>query len=281
MAQSKLERLQTLLCDLESVAVAYSGGVDSTLVLRVAHDALGDRAIALTAISPSLPEHERLEAEAIAQEIGVRHVPLETRETEDPRYIANAPDRCFFCKDEVYGRLVDFARREGYRHLVDGTNADDAGDHRPGRAAARKHGVRSPLEEVGLAKSEVREAARRLGLSNWDKPAAACLASRVPYGSPITEHMLSQVERAESALKRMGFGQLRVRHHDRIARIEVDPAEFESVLARREEIVERLTDIGFAYVSLDLAGFRSGSMNEALSSPRSADGRREAQTAAR
>ncbi|MBE7471259.1 MAG: ATP-dependent sacrificial sulfur transferase LarE [Anaerolineae bacterium] len=260
----KLEKLKETMRQMESVVVAYSGGVDSALVLKVAHDCLGDKALAMTAISASLAAHERAEAEAIVSHIGARYMPIESQETADPRYLANAPNRCYFCKSEVYTKLVDYAQQEGYNYVVDGTNLDDVGDHRPGRQAARERGVRSPLQEVGLTKVEIRELARTLGLPNWDKPAAACLSSRIPYGVTITLQMLSQVERAELALKQMGFRQLRVRHHNDIARLEIEAADFEAVLRQREQIVDRLKGLGYAYVTLDLAGFRSGSMNEVL-----------------
>jgi len=262
---NKQKQLREFLEEMESVVVAYSGGIDSTLLLKLAYDSLGDeRVVAITAVSPSVPQHEVEEAQAIAREIGARHVLIDSHEAEDPRYLANTPNRCYFCKTNVYDQLIDYAQREGYRGVVDGTNADDADDHRPGRRAALERGVRSPLQEVGLTKAELRNLARALELPNWNKPAAACLSSRIPYGTAITPEMLSQVERAELVFKEMDFGQLRVRHHDDVARIEVDPDEFEEVLANRDQIIEALQELGYTYVTLDLAGFRSGSMNEAI-----------------
>jgi uncharacterized protein len=273
----KLAELEKIFRELESVVVAYSGGVDSTLALKVAYETLGERAIAATAISASLPEYERVEAEQIAQQIGARHILIESHETEDDRYLANAPNRCYFCKSEVYDLLLEVAQKEGVRQVVDGTNADDARDHRPGWQAARERGVRSPLQEAGLTKDDVRSLAHRYGLANWDKPAAACLSSRIPYGKLITLEALSQVEQAELALRQMGFRQLRVRHHEQIARIEMEAENFRQVLAQREEIVALLKGLGYTYVTLDLAGFRSGSMNEAIK----ANGHRKAAPASK
>jgi uncharacterized protein len=260
----KVEQLNALLDELGSVVVAYSGGIDSTLLLKVAHDRLGERALAITAVSASLPAAERQEAEAIAREIGARHVLIESHETENPDYLANTPNRCYFCKQEVYADLVAYARNYGFAHVIDGTNLDDAGDHRPGRRAAREHSVRSPLKESGFTKDDIRSLARLLGLPNWDKPSAACLSSRIPYGTTITLEQLSQVERAEAALRALGLRQVRVRHHGPVARIEVEESDFPSVLAHRDELQETFKSLGFTFITLDLAGFRSGSMNETL-----------------
>ena len=262
--QQKHHRLEAILSDMGSVAVALSGGVDSGLVAKVARDCLGDAAIAVTAVSPSLASEERDVVKSLVERVGIRHVFLDSHETEDPRYQKNAPDRCYFCKTNVYDVLSGYADGEGFRFLVDGTNADDVGDHRPGRRAAHEQGVRSPLQEAAISKVEVRAIARELDLPIWDKPAAACLASRIPYGSRVTDEKLSQVERAEAVLRELGIRQLRVRHHDRVARLEVEPDAVATVVRHRDEIAGRLQRIGFAYVTLDLQGFRSGSMNEVL-----------------
>jgi uncharacterized protein len=246
-----------------SVVVAYSGGVDSTLVLKIAHDELGERALGVTAVSPSLPSGELEEAEAAARRIGVRWVNIETDEVDDPRYQANTEARCYFCKTEVYGQLIAYARAHGFTHVADGLNTDDLTDRRPGRMAAAEHGVRSPLAEVGLSKAAVREISRRLGLPTWDKPSLACLSSRLPYGTRVTLDALSQVDRAEQAVvRRWGIRQVRVRHHGELARIEVEADDFSTALAHRDEIARALHELGYAYVTIDLDGYRTGSLNE-------------------
>jgi pyridinium-3,5-biscarboxylic acid mononucleotide sulfurtransferase len=227
----------------------------------VAHDILGDQAIAMTAVSASLPASERFEAVQVARQIGARHILVESAETSDPAYLENTPNRCFFCKKETYGKLAAYAEQHGFHAIVDGTNADDTGDFRPGRKAAGEFHVCSPLLEAGFTKAEIRSLAKELGLPNWDKPAAACLSSRIPYGTTITLESLSQVERAEALLHNLGLRQLRVRHHGPVARIEAEPEDFPRLLEHRQEIVTSLKAIGYTFVSLDLAGFHSGSMN--------------------
>ena len=260
----KRSRLNEIIDALGSTVVAFSGGVDSGLLAKIAADRLGERALAVTAVSPSLPAAEREEVVAFVAAFGIRHEFIASEEAEDPRYQVNAPDRCYFCKSNVYQTLGNLAAARGIATLVDGTNADDVGDHRPGRQAARERGVRSPLQEADLHKEEIRSYARDLQLPLWDKPAAACLASRIPYGSPVTADKLSQVEQAEAAIRALGVRQLRVRHHGDTARVEVDPQQFDLLISNRDAIVAELRRLGFVHVSLDLDGFRSGSMNAAL-----------------
>jgi uncharacterized protein len=262
----KYARLLTELRALESVAVAFSGGVDSTLLGWAAREALGPRAVLVTADSESYAEGELGEAQRLADRIGLRHVVIATRELDNPDYAANPPNRCFFCKEELFARLEPLARAEGLRHLAYGATVDDLGDHRPGMAAARERGVRAPLIDAGLGKAEIRELSRAFDLPTWDKPAMACLSSRFPYGTPITAEKLRQVDRAEAAVRSLGFRNFRVRHHGEIARLEIAREEMGRLWedGRAEAITERLGELGFIHVTLDLRGFRSGSLNEAL-----------------
>jgi uncharacterized protein len=262
----KVDQLRSILADMGSVLVAYSGGVDSAFLLKVAADTLGDRALAVTARSDSYPARELDEAMALAVAIGARHVVVDTHEMEHESYVANPSNRCYFCKTELWETLGPIAAQEGIAALADGFNADDVGDYRPGAVAAREHGVRSPLLEAGLTKQEIRALSREMGLPTWDKPAMACLSSRVPYGERISREKLEQIDRAEQLLRDLGYRQVRVRHHGEVARIELPPEDMSRFFAEglAEPIGRRIKELGFQYVALDLQGYRSGSMNEVL-----------------
>jgi uncharacterized protein len=262
----KASRLQDILAGYQSVLVAFSGGVDSAYLAIAASAALGDRALAVTADSPSYPETHRQLALSIARDFGFAHEMIRTAELERPEYRANPANRCYYCKDELYVHLDAIARARGLQVVVDGNNADDRGDYRPGRQAAREHGVRSPLDEADLTKDDIRALAREAGLPSWNEPASACLSSRIPYGHEVSNEVLRQIEQAEDVLREQGFRVFRVRHHDTVARLEIARAEMPRALDPdvNARLVSALKALGYQYVSLDLQGYRIGSLNEAL-----------------
>lgn len=266
-AEEKERQLLARLGEMSSLIVALSGGADSAYLAWVAQEALGQRALSITALSPSFSAHDRAMVEDFVRALSIRHEFVETHEMDNPAYRANAPDRCFFCKDELFSVLDTLAQRRGFAATAYGVNADDTLDFRPGHRAATQHHVLAPLLDVGLRKAEIRELSRRAGLPTWDRPASACLASRVPYGTQVTTERLSLIERGEAALRDLGFRQFRVRLHDKLARVEIAPDEMPRALSAEmaTAISARLKQAGFAYVALDLEGYRQGSLNESLS----------------
>ena len=268
-SEEKENLLLAQLSELPSLIVALSGGADSAYLVWAAHNALGARALSVTALSPSYSAHDRAVVEEFVGKLGLRHEFIETHEMDDPAYRANAADRCYFCKDELFSVLDDLAKARGFAAVAYGVNADDTLDFRPGHRAATEHQVLAPLLDVGLSKAEIRLLSRRAGLPTWDRPASACLASRLPYGTEVTPERLELVERGEAALRALGFRQFRVRLHDKLARVEISPDEMPRALSLEmaAAIADRLKAVGFSYVALDLEGYRQGSLNETLSPP--------------
>jgi len=265
MLEEKLESLKEILRSLESVVIAFSGGVDSTFLSKVAFDVLGDNALAVTARSETYPRAEFEEALGLAEEIGIKHEAIVSEELDIPEFSDNPVNRCYYCKKELLTKLKEIAEERGLKHVAEGSNFDDLDDYRPGMQAVAELGVRSPLKEAKLTKADIRELSKRFGLPTWNKPSFACLSSRFPYGNRITREKLTAVGEAEIFLRNLGIRQLRVRHHDRIARIEVAQEDMEILLQNREQIVEKLKELGYTYVTMDLQGYRTGSMNEVLS----------------
>ncbi|KAB8316928.1 ATP-dependent sacrificial sulfur transferase LarE [Tolypothrix campylonemoides VB511288] len=267
MLTEKLEQLKALFVEMEQAMIAYSGGVDSTLVAKIAYDILGDRALAVTAVSPSLLPEELEDASLQAATIGIPHQIIQTHEMENPNYTSNPVNRCYFCKSELHDTLKPLAVQLGYPYVVDGVNADDLHDYRPGIQAAKERGARSPLAEVGITKAEVRQISKELGLPWWDKPAQPCLSSRFPYGEEITVAKLQRVGRAEIYLRKLGYQNLRVRSEGDTARIELPPEQIKEFVLKIDlpSVVSAFQEFGFLYVTLDLEGYRSGKLNQVLS----------------
>ncbi len=266
--KSKYDSLRRILREMNSVVIGYSGGVDSTLVLKVAHEVLGDRAVAVTGDSEAFPQGEVDAALEVAAAMGVTVTRVRTHELANPNFAVNTPNRCYHCKTELFTELQEVATERNIPWIVDGSHADDGkpGDHRPGLRAADERGVRSPLREAGMTKADVRALALHLDVPNWDKPSFACLSSRFPYGTEITAPLLAQLDGCEKYLRELGFRQFRVRHHDTVARIEVEPQDIVRLVEMREPINARFKELGYTYVTIDLEGYRSGKMNDTLKS---------------
>ena len=263
---AKESRLRELFRQFGSVIVAYSGGVDSSYVAYVANAELGPRAVCVTGVSASLPVYQSTEIDRIVEEFGFNHERVQTDELQNPEYQANNGNRCYFCKDELYTKLESLATSRGIDFIVDGSTMDDLDDYRPGRQAAKEHSVRSPLIEVGMSKADIRELSRRVALPTWNKPASPCLSSRIAYGTTVTIERLSKVDRGEEILREFGFREFRVRHHDTLVRLEISTSEMDRVLNKEvlDQLAARFRELGFKYITLDLEGYRTGSMNESL-----------------
>ena len=269
---AKFEQLKNNLKKMQSVAIAYSGGVDSTFLVNVSYDVLGKKAIAITATSSTYPQRELELAKKITKQIGIRHIIINSEETEIDEFSKNPPDRCYYCKKELFTKIKQIVNEEHINYILDGSNIDDTSDYRPGVKALKELGVVSPLKDVGLTKQEIKELSQSMDLDTWDKPAFACLASRFPYGVEITKARLEQVEKAESFLQSLGIKQFRVRYHNVIARIEVSKNDFQHILTHSDKIVKKFKELGFKYITLDIEGYRTGSMNEVLNNEKNITG---------